>query len=113
MVGTCWTHTCTNLLRQTVLWMTDEIQAISLKTLYRELFRQLDTVRVLPFPLVFLGKNLFEPLRLSLRRFLIHESGFMKNDELLAANVTPKCAHFLESWCPLSRLTLLDRHCSH
>jgi hypothetical protein len=50
---------------------------------------------------------------LSLRRFLIHESGFMKNDELLAATVTPKCAHFLESWCPLSRLTLLDRHCSH
>ena len=113
MVGTCWTHTCTNLLRQTVLWMTDEIQAISLKTLYRELFRQLDTVRVLPFPLVFLGKNLFEPLRLSVRCFLIGESGVLQDDELFAATVTPKRTHFPEFRCPLSGLTSLDGHCFH
>jgi len=66
---------------------------------------------VLPLSFVFLGKNLFEPLCLSLRRFLIHE--LLKDGELLAATVTPKRAHFLESWCPLSRLTLLDRHCFH
>ena len=83
------------------------------KTLYRELFRQLDTIRVLAFSLVFLSKNLFEPLRLSLRRCVIHERGFMKHDELFAATVTPKRAHFLESWCSLTRLTLLDRHGSH
>ena len=37
----------------------------------------------------------------------------MKDDELLTTTVTPECAHFLESWCLLSRLTLLDRHCPH
>jgi hypothetical protein len=50
---------------------------------------------------------------LSLRRFLIRESGIMKDDKLLAATVTPQRAHVLESWCQLSRLPLLDRHCSH
>src|SRR5262249_39985792 len=39
--------------------------------------------------------------------------GTMKEDELLATTVTPQCAHFLESWCLLSRLTLLNRHCPH
>jgi len=37
----------------------------------------------------------------------------MKDDELLTTTITPECAHFLESWCLLSRLTLLDRHCPH
>ena len=37
----------------------------------------------------------------------------MKEDELFAATVTSKSAHFPEIWCPLSRLTLLDRHCIH
>ena len=51
---------------------------------------------MLPFPFVFLGKNLFEPLRLSFRRFLVRDCGIMKDDELLAATVTPKRAHLLE-----------------
>jgi len=61
----------------------------------------------------FLGKNLFEPERMSLRRFLVHECRVMKDDKLLAATVTPKRAHLLENWCPLSHLTLLDRRCFH
>ena len=68
---------------------------------------------MLPFPFVFLGKNLFEPLRLSCRRLVVHESWVMKDDELFAATVTPKRAHFPETWCPLSCLTLLDRDCIH
>jgi len=51
-----------------------------------ELVRQLDAVRVLALPFVFLGKNLFEPLCLSLRRFLIDESEVLKDGELLARN---------------------------
>ena len=77
------------------------------------LVRQLDAVRVLPFSLVFLGKNLLKPPGLSLRRFLIHTSGIMKDDEILAANITPKRAHFHESWCLHPRLILLDRYCFH
>ena len=68
---------------------------------------------MLPFSFVFLGKNLFEPLRLSCRRSVVHERRVMKDDELLAATVTPKYAHFLESWCLLLCLTLLDRHGFH
>src|SRR5256885_16797704 len=74
---------------------------------------QLDAIRVLPVPFVFLGKNLFEPSRLSLRRFLVRHCGVMKDDELLSATVTPKRTHLLESGCPLSRLTLFERHCFH
>ena len=77
------------------------------------LVRQLDAIRVLPLPFVFLGKNLFEPSRLSLRRVLVHRCRVMKDDKLLAAAVTPQRAHLLERWCLLSRLTLLDRHCFH
>ena len=77
------------------------------------LIRQLDSIRVLPFPFVLLGKNLFEPVRLSRSSCLVHECGIMKDDELLTATVTPKSAHLLEIWCSLSRLTLLDRHCFH
>jgi hypothetical protein len=73
----------------------------------------LDGVRVLPFSLVFLGKNLLKPLGLSLCRFIIHTRGVMKDDEILAADVTPKRAHFHESWRLHSRLILLDRDCFH
>ena len=62
---------------------------------------------------VFLGKNSLQPVRLSLRHVLVHECGVMKDDELLSAPVTPQRAHFLECWCPLSRLTFLDGHCFH
>jgi hypothetical protein len=60
--------------------------------------RQVDAIRVLPFPFVLLGKNLFQPVRLPLRDFLVHEGGVMKHDELLAATVTAKSSHFLECW---------------
>jgi hypothetical protein len=90
-------------------------QAITLIDLYskRLLIRQLDSIRVLPFPFVLLGKSLFEPVRLSLSGCLVCECGIMKDDELLTAPVTPKSAHFFEIWCPLSSLTLLDRYCVH
>jgi len=77
------------------------------------LFWQLNSVWMLLFSLVFLGKNLLKPPGLSLCRFLIHTRRVLKNDEILAAAVTPKRAHFHESWCLHSRLTLLDRHCFH
>jgi hypothetical protein len=50
---------------------------------------------------------------LSLCRFLVGELGVLQDDKLFAAPVTPKRAHFLECWCPLSRLTFLDGHCFH
>jgi hypothetical protein len=98
------------LNRQNVTVVT---QAISLKTLTENLIGQLNTVRVFPLAFVFLGKNFFEPLRLSLRRFLVHECGVMKDDKLLAALVTPHRAHLLGCWRLLSHLTHLDRYCFH
>jgi hypothetical protein len=74
---------------------------------------QLDSIRVLPFPFVLLGKNLFQPVRLPLGNRLVHEGGIMKHGELLAATVTAKGAHFRESRCPFSGLTLLDCYCLH
>ena len=68
---------------------------------------------MLPFPFVFLGKNFFEPVRLSLSHCLVCECGVVKDDEHFATTVTPKSAHFLEIWSRLSRLTFLDRHCFH
>ena len=69
---------------------------------------------MLPFPFVFLGKNLFQPVCLSLRRMLVHDCRVLKQHELLATAITPKRTHFSEgSGCPLLRLTFLDRHCFH
>ncbi len=65
------------------------------------------------FPVVFLGKNLFEQVRLARSSSLVHERGIMPDDELLAAGITPKRAHLPEIWCSLSRLPLLDRHRFH
>ena len=65
------------------------------------------------FPFVFLGKNFFEPLRLSSRCFLVHKRGIMKHDELLPASITPKGAHLREIRRSFPRLPLLDRHCFH
>ena len=39
---------------------------------------------MLPFPFVFFSQNLFEPLRLSICRFLIGETGVLQDDELFA-----------------------------
>lgn len=77
------------------------------------LVRQLDSIRVLAFTIVFFSKNLFKPLRLSRSNCLVHNGGIMKDDELLPATITPKSAHGVEIWCSLSRLTLLDRHGFH
>jgi hypothetical protein len=68
---------------------------------------------VLPLPFVLLGKNPFQPVRLPLGDRFVHEGRVMKHGELLAATFTAKDAHFLESRCPLSGLTVLDRHCPH
>lgn len=89
-------------------------QAISLKIPSPLLLvRQLEAIRVSLFSFVFLRKNLFKPMRLSLRRFLVNDSRVLKHDELLAATITPKRAHFLEAGCPLFGLSFLDRHCFH
>jgi hypothetical protein len=57
------------------------------------LIRQLDSIRVFPFAFVLLGKNLFEPVRLSLSASLVHDCGIVEDDKFLAAAVTPKSAH--------------------
>jgi hypothetical protein len=77
------------------------------------LIRQLDAIRVLVFPFVFLGKNLFEPERLSRGGSLVHQHGIMKHNELLAASITPKRTHLPEMRRSLSRLPLLDRYRFH
>ena len=74
---------------------------------------QLNAIWVLPVAFVLLRKNLFKPVCLSLSHCLVHEGRMVKDNELLTTAVTPKSTHFFESWCPLSRLTLLDRHCLH
>ena len=68
---------------------------------------------MLPLPLVLVDENPFEPVCLARSHCLVHEGGIMKYDELLPATVTPKGAHFPETWRSLSRLTFLDRHCLH
>lgn len=68
---------------------------------------------MLPLPFVFLGKNLFEPERLSRGDALICEGGIMPEDKLLTASITAKRAHLPEMRRSLSHLTLLDRHRFH
>ena len=77
------------------------------------LIGQLYSIRVPPLAVVLVGKNFFEPARLPFGGSFVHKSGIVKNDKLLAASVTAKSPHFVEVGGPLSRLTLLDRHCLH
>jgi len=77
------------------------------------LIGQLYSIGVLPLAVVLIGKNFFEPARLPFGCGFVHKSGIVKNDKLLAANVTAKSPHFVEIGGPLSRLTLLDRHRLH
>jgi hypothetical protein len=102
-------------LRDNNKLLIDEIRRLRSLTLAGtvELIRQLDSIRVLPFPFVLFGKNLFEPVRLSRGDCLVREGGIMKDDELLTATITPKGAHLREMWCSLYRLTLLDRQSPH
>jgi hypothetical protein len=51
--------------------------------------RQFDPVGVLLIPLVFLSKDLFEPIRLPISDRHIHEARRMINDEVVTAFVAP------------------------
>ena len=53
------------------------------------LLRQLDPVVVLLITLVFLGKNLFEPMRLAVSDRLIHNRGRLTDDEIFATRFAP------------------------
>ena len=77
------------------------------------LFRQLDSIRVLPFPFVLLGKNLFEPMRLTLSDCLIHKCRIVEDDKSLTAIVAAKSTHLCKGGRTLSRLTFLYSYCSH
>jgi len=68
---------------------------------------------VLPFAFVLLGKNLFEPMCLTLSDCLIHKCRIVENDKYLTAIVAAKSTHLCKGGCTLSRLTSLYRHCSH
>jgi hypothetical protein len=51
--------------------------------------RQFDPVGMLLIPLVFFGKDLFEPVCLTVSDRFIHERGRMIDDEVVAACVAP------------------------
>jgi hypothetical protein len=68
---------------------------------------------MLPFPFVFFGKDLFQPLSLTFRELLIHEAGIVEDREFLAATITPKSTHFQKAGSGLANLTFLDGYCSH
>ena len=53
------------------------------------LLRQFDPVGVLLLALVFLGKNLFEPMSLAVSDRLIHKRGRLTDDEIFATHVAP------------------------
>ena len=72
-----------------------------------DLVRQLDSIRVLPFPFMLVGENLFEPVRLAGSYCLVHEGGIMKHNELLLATVTPKDALKVKSRSEVLQATLL------
>jgi hypothetical protein len=63
--------------------------------------------------LVIVRKNPFEPTSLFFSEPLINQSWVVIDNELLAATITPQSAHFLETHCFLSALTLLYRDCTH
>jgi hypothetical protein len=57
--------------------------------------RQLDSVGMLLITLVLFREDLFEPMCLVFRNPFISKCGLMTDNELLAATVAPKRAHFL------------------
>ena len=59
------------------------------------LFRQLDSIRVLPFAFVLLAKNFFEPMCLTLSDSLIHKCRIVEDDKCLTAIVAAKSTHLL------------------
>lgn len=93
-------------------------RVISFILLSRILVWQVDAVRMLLFPFVFLGQNPFQAIALAAPpRCCPRKSGrerrVVKDGELPAATLTPNRADFRESWCPFFRLILPDHYCSH
>jgi hypothetical protein len=74
---------------------------------------QFDFVGVFLVPLVFLRKDLFEPIGLLVGDPHIHERRLVTYHELLTTGVTPHDPHFLETRRFLSALTLLYCRCLH
>ena len=64
----------------------------------KQLFRQLDSVGVLPVALVLFRQNFFKPLCLLFCNPLIYRLWVVADEELLAATVTPECSHLLEAY---------------
>jgi hypothetical protein len=62
---------------------------------------------------MFFRENLFKPMCLFFSDPLVYEWGSVGDDELLAATITTKGAHFLEARRFLWALTLFYCHCSH
>ena len=79
----------------------------------RRLFRQPDSIGVLPFAFMLLGKNFFEPMGLMLSDCLVHKFRIVKDGKFLTAIVTAKSAHLQQAGRPLARLALLYRCRSH
>ena len=77
------------------------------------LSRQLNSIRVLLIAFVFLGKNFFEPMGLTLGDCTIQKFGIVKDDKFLATLVAAKSAHLCKAGRTLPRLTFLYRYCSH
>jgi hypothetical protein len=75
----------------------------------QNLFRQLDSIRVFAFLLVFNGQNLFEPVCLSRSVFLVSQARIVENSKLLTAAVTPKSSHIPHFGRSFSCLPLFDR----
>jgi hypothetical protein len=74
---------------------------------------QFDSVGMLLVASVIVRKNPFEPTSLFFSEPFIDQSWLVIDNELFAATITPKGAHFLQTHCFLPALTLLYRNCTH
>lgn len=80
----------------------------------RRSIRQFDPVAMLFIPLVFLTKDLFELICLTVSDRPIHKGGSMEDDEVLQACVAPQDPHCLKTSSRLlARLIFPDCHCLH
>jgi hypothetical protein len=74
---------------------------------------QIDSVGMFLVALVIIGKNSFEPSSLFFSKPIIDRIWLVIDHELFAATVTPNGAHFLQTHCFLTALTILNRNCTH
>jgi hypothetical protein len=79
----------------------------------KNLFRQLDSIRVFAVLLVFSGQNLFEPLCLSRSGPPVGQGRIVENGKLFSAAVTSKSSHILHFGRSFSCLPLLYRYRLH